>query len=36
MKFQQNLLDYISTSLLTIGETVSVAESVTSGLLQPR
>lgn len=34
MKFQQNLLDYISTSLITIGETISIAESVTSGLLQ--
>ncbi|KAB1231608.1 CinA family protein [Chryseobacterium viscerum] len=34
MKFQQDLLDYISTSLVTIGETVSIAESVTSGLLQ--
>ncbi|UTX49374.1 CinA family protein [Chryseobacterium sp. MA9] len=34
MKFQQNLLDYISTSLITIGETVSIAESVTSGLVQ--
>lgn len=34
MQFQQNLLKYISHSLLTIGETISVAESVTSGLLQ--
>jgi nicotinamide-nucleotide amidase len=34
MEFQQNLLEYISRSLLTTGETISVAESVTSGLLQ--
>lgn len=34
MQFQQNLLEYISQSLLTTGETISVAESVTSGLLQ--
>ncbi|ASK29169.1 damage-inducible protein CinA [Chryseobacterium sp. T16E-39] len=34
MKFQQNLLKYISQSLLTTGETISVAESVTSGLIQ--
>ncbi|MDR6919799.1 CinA family protein [Chryseobacterium sp. 2987] len=34
MKFQQNLLDYISTSLITMNETVSIAESVTSGLIQ--
>ena len=34
MKFQQNLLDYISQSLITIDETISVAESVTSGCLQ--
>lgn len=34
MQFQQNLLEYISHSLLTTGETISVAESVTSGLLQ--
>lgn len=29
MKFQQSLLDYISTSLITMNETVSIAESVT-------
>ncbi|KMQ68321.1 damage-inducible protein CinA [Chryseobacterium sp. FH2] len=34
MEFQKNLLDYISRSLITTGETISVAESVTSGLLQ--
>ncbi|PTT20742.1 damage-inducible protein CinA [Chryseobacterium sp. HMWF028] len=34
MKFQQNLLDYISTSLIAMNETVSIAESVTSGLIQ--
>jgi nicotinamide mononucleotide (NMN) deamidase PncC len=34
MKFQQSLLDYISTSLITMNETVSIAESVTSGLIQ--
>lgn len=34
MELQQTLLDYISESLLTINETVSVAESVTSGFLQ--
>ncbi|MBK1896537.1 CinA family protein [Chryseobacterium paridis] len=34
MQFQQNLLEYISQCLLTTGETISVAESVTSGLLQ--
>lgn len=34
MDFQQNLLEYISQSLMTIGESISVAESVTSGCLQ--
>lgn len=34
MKFQQSLLDNISTSLITMNETVSIAESVTSGLIQ--
>ncbi|MDC8103886.1 MULTISPECIES: CinA family protein [Chryseobacterium] len=34
MKFQENLLQYISQSLLKTGETIAVAESVTSGLLQ--
>jgi PncC family amidohydrolase len=34
MRFQQNLLEYISNSLININQTVSVAESVTSGLLQ--
>lgn len=34
MEFQQNLLDYISHSLITSKETISVAESVTSGLIQ--
>ncbi|MFZ4928577.1 CinA family protein [Chryseobacterium sp. Mn2064] len=34
MDFQKNLLEYISQSLLTIDETISVAESVTSGCLQ--
>ncbi|KPH14012.1 CinA family protein [Chryseobacterium sp. ERMR1:04] len=34
MHLQQNLLEYISRSLMTTNETVSVAESVTSGLLQ--
>jgi len=34
MELQQNLLDYISHSLLATNETISVAESVTSGLLQ--
>ncbi|WP_292010079.1 nicotinamide-nucleotide amidohydrolase family protein [Chryseobacterium sp.] len=34
MEFQKNLLDYISHSLLTTNETISVAESVTSGFLQ--
>lgn len=34
MEFQKNLLEYISESLITTNETISVAESVTSGLLQ--
>nr|WP_315028322.1 nicotinamide-nucleotide amidohydrolase family protein [uncultured Chryseobacterium sp.] len=34
MEFQKNLLDYISESLITTGETISIAESVTSGCLQ--
>jgi nicotinamide-nucleotide amidase len=34
MQFQQNLLEYISTSLITVNETVSISESVTSGLIQ--
>lgn len=34
MEFQQNLLEYISKSLMTIDETISIAESVTSGCLQ--
>ncbi|CAI8791591.1 CinA family protein [Chryseobacterium sp. IT-36CA2] len=34
MEFQQNLLEYISQSLMTIDESISVAESVTSGCLQ--
>ncbi|RXM53009.1 MULTISPECIES: CinA family protein [unclassified Chryseobacterium] len=34
MDFQQNLLEYISQSLMTTGESISVAESVTSGCLQ--
>ena len=34
MDFQQNLLEYISQSLMTIGESISIAESVTSGCLQ--
>lgn len=34
MEFQKNLLEYISESLMTTDETISVAESVTSGLLQ--
>ncbi|MGH1517191.1 CinA family protein [Chryseobacterium sp. JK1] len=34
MDFQKNLLEYISQSLLSIDETISVAESVTSGCLQ--
>ncbi|KPE50940.1 CinA family protein [Chryseobacterium indologenes] len=34
MEFQKNLLEYISQSLMTADETVSIAESVTSGCLQ--
>ena len=34
MEFQKNLLEYISHSLMTIDETISIAESVTSGCLQ--
>jgi nicotinamide-nucleotide amidase len=34
MEFQQNLLEYISRSLITTDETISIAESVTSGCLQ--
>ncbi|MDR6922543.1 MULTISPECIES: CinA family protein [Chryseobacterium] len=34
MDFQKNLLDYISQSLMTAGETIAIAESVTSGCLQ--
>ncbi|WP_426478588.1 CinA family protein [Chryseobacterium sp. CBSDS_008] len=34
MEFQQNLLEYISQSLVTTDETISIAESVTSGCLQ--
>ncbi|WP_126650822.1 CinA family protein [Chryseobacterium aureum] len=34
MDFQKNLLEYISQSLMTIDETISVTESVTSGCLQ--
>ena len=34
MNFQQNLLEYISQSLMTTDETISIAESVTSGCLQ--
>ncbi len=34
MEFQKNLLDYISQSLITADETISVVESVTSGCLQ--
>lgn len=34
MDFQKNLLEYISQSLLSIDETIAVAESVTSGCLQ--
>ncbi|GAB0157794.1 hypothetical protein CHRYSEOSP005_30800 [Chryseobacterium sp. Alg-005] len=34
MEFQKNLLEYISQSLMTTDETISIAESVTSGLLQ--
>lgn len=34
MEFQKNLLEYISHCLMTEGETISIAESVTSGCLQ--
>lgn len=34
MEFQKNLLEYISQSFITSNETISIAESVTSGLLQ--
>lgn len=34
MEFQQNLLNYISEALITTNETISIAESVTSGLFQ--
>ena len=34
MEFQKSLLEYISHSLLTADETISIAESVTSGCLQ--
>ncbi|KMQ65109.1 damage-inducible protein CinA [Chryseobacterium angstadtii] len=34
MEFQKSLLEYISRSLITAGETISIAESVTSGCLQ--
>jgi len=34
MDFQRNLLEYISESLMTMGESISIAESVTSGCLQ--
>ncbi|KQT35581.1 damage-inducible protein CinA [Chryseobacterium sp. Leaf405] len=34
MEFQKNLLEYISQSLMTTGESISVVESVTSGCLQ--
>lgn len=34
MEFQKNLLEYISHSLMTTDETISIAESVTSGCLQ--
>ncbi|MFP3595442.1 CinA family protein [Chryseobacterium sp. SIMBA_029] len=34
MEFQKNLLEYISQSLLTTNETISIVESVTSGCLQ--
>lgn len=34
MEFQKNLLEYISQSLMTTDETISIAESVTSGCLQ--
>ena len=34
MKFEENLLDYISQSLMKTGETISIVESATSGCLQ--
>lgn len=34
MEFQKNVLEYISHSLMTTGESISIAESVTSGCLQ--
>ena len=34
MEYQKKLLEYISQSLMTIDETISIAESVTSGCLQ--
>lgn len=34
MEFQKKILDYISECLITNNETISVAESVTSGMLQ--
>lgn len=34
MEFQKNVLNYISESLINSNETIAVAESVTSGLLQ--
>jgi nicotinamide-nucleotide amidase len=34
MEFQKNLLEYISQSFITANETISIAESVTSGLIQ--
>lgn len=34
MKFQQNLLEYISRSLMSVNESISIVESVTSGCLQ--
>ncbi|KQR94630.1 damage-inducible protein CinA [Chryseobacterium sp. Leaf180] len=34
MEFQKKLLDFISQTMITSKETISVAESVTSGLLQ--
>lgn len=34
MEFQKNLLEHISQTLITTGETISIVESVTSGCLQ--
>nr|WP_314497906.1 nicotinamide-nucleotide amidohydrolase family protein [uncultured Chryseobacterium sp.] len=34
MEFQKKILEYISESMITTGETIAVAESVTSGMLQ--